>query len=76
MGPPGEMKMRSGETFQDEDGYEWILVPTPGEDDTGHWAGPFETREAAVAFCPIFGQWVEATEKPDGAFRYSGGAYA
>ncbi len=56
--------MRTGMTQQDEDGCWWVVVPTDGEEGYGHWAGPFETREAAVAICPIFGQMVEAPELP------------
>lgn len=69
---------RTGMTFTDGEGNEWILVPTPGEDGGGHWAGPFDTRESAVAFCPIFGQAVEAPNEPslDEREDYRGRAYA
>ena len=67
---------RTGTTFQDDDGMFFILVQTPGEDGEGHWTGPFESRDAAISFCPVFGEQVEAPEAPDvDTHCYVGGAY-
>ena len=68
--------MRTGTTFQDDDGMFFILVPTLGEDGKARWAGPFPEREDAIEFCPEFGAAVEAPEVPDIDTRcYVGGAY-
>lgn len=68
--------MTTGDTFQDDDGLWFIVVPTRGDEGAGHWAGPFAEREEAVEFCPAFGFCVEAPEVPDVDTRcYDGGAY-
>lgn len=57
------MIKRTGETFQDNAGGWWIILPAaqPGH---GEWTGPFPTPAAAVAACNSFCAPVECSDNP------------